>query len=69
MKEIFLQRYKDALMAYYSYPGSGEGHRARMYVVNEYQKIMMEEFGMDYEEVKQIYDELYWLVHNRRKSA
>ena len=67
MKEKFLQRYKDAVMAYFNYPGSGEGHREKLYIADEYEKIMIEEFEMTHEELRQIYHELYWSVYGGKQ--
>lgn len=59
MKERFIQRYKDKVNAYFNYTMTGEGHRAIMYVISEYEAILQDEFGMSHEEVREIYDELY----------
>lgn len=59
MKERFIQRYKDKIKEYLCYHGTGEGHRAIMYVMDEYGKILEEEFGIAHEEVREIYDRLY----------
>lgn len=58
-KERFINRYKNTIDAYFNYPGNGEGHRAILYVMEEYQRILEEEFDMSYEEVRAIYDEKY----------
>lgn len=59
MKDKFIKRYKDKLHAYFSYGDIGEGHRAIMYVVSEYERILEEEFNMTHDEVRAIYDEMY----------
>lgn len=59
MKEKFIERYKNTIRAYFEYPGTGEGHRAILYVMNEYEKILQEEFNMTNSETRAIYDELY----------
>ena len=59
MKERFIQRYKDKVNAYFNYSMTGEGHRAIMYVMNEYEAILQDEFGVSHDEVREIYDKLY----------
>lgn len=58
MKEKFLKRYKAVINNYFSTKGTREDHRAALYVMNEYESILEEEFGMTHEEVKEIYNEL-----------
>ena len=59
MKERFIERYKNTILSYFNYKGSGEGKRAIIYVMNEYENILQEEFGLTHEEVRCIYNELY----------
>jgi len=59
LKETFLRRYIDTIDAYLNYKGSGEGHRAIMYVMEEYKKIMVETFGMEEDAVENIYMDKY----------
>lgn len=59
MKDRFIKRYRDNILAYFSYKGTGEGHRAILYVMNEYERILEEEFEMTHEEVRAIYNNMY----------
>lgn len=59
MKDKFIKRYRDKIHAYFSYKGTGEGRRAILYVISEYERILEEEFNMTHEEVRSIYDEMY----------
>ena len=60
MKERFIQRYKNAIKDYFEYPGNGEGKRAKLYILNEYEKILEEEFNMTHLATRELYDKLYW---------
>lgn len=60
MKERFIKRYKDAIMKYFNTgAGDPDGSMIRNYIVNEYEHILEEEFGMKHEEAHAIYNELY----------
>ena len=60
MKERFIKRYKDAVMKYFNTgAGDPDSSMIRNYIVNEYEQILEEEFGMKHEEVHAIYNELY----------
>lgn len=59
MRDRFIKRYRDNILAYFSYKGTGEGRRAILYVMSEYERILEEEFNLTHEEVRSIYDEMY----------
>ena len=59
MKEKFIKRYVSAIHNYFSYQPNGEGKRAWLYVMQEYELILKEEFGMKHEEIRKIYDTQY----------
>jgi len=59
MKERFIKRYVSAIHNYFSYQPNGEGKRGWLYVLQEYELVLTEEFGMTYEEIRKIYDHEY----------
>lgn len=58
-KERFIQRYKDSVNEYFNHNGTGEGNRALLYVSQEYEMILQDEYGVTHEEIREIYDGLY----------
>ena len=62
MKRKFIERYKTAVINYFTYTGDSDGKFGYGEVENEYRYILMEVFGMSEEEVSSIYDKLYFDV-------
>lgn len=60
MKEIFLNRYKEAIREYFNYSGSGEAKRKRLYILDEYERILNEVFGVLKQDTRTIYEKLYF---------
>lgn len=60
MKERFIERYKTVINKYFDTSGADrDGRLIRNFIVDEYQKILEEEFEMSHKEVRDIYNELY----------
>jgi len=59
MKNIFIERYEDAIERYFSCNGDYYTRSARIEVVSEYERILKEVFKMTDKEVKEIYNKMY----------
>ena len=68
-KERFIQRYKDSVNNYLDHNNSDEGNRALLYISQEYEMILQDEFKVSHEEIRAIYDELYWKHYGKEKKS
>lgn len=66
MKERFIKRYEKACRDYFNYSLDDEGARERLYILEEYKKILHEEFGVTKEQTSEIYHKLYWEKYGKR---
>lgn len=64
MKERFIGRYKAAVINYFNACDSDE-RLVKSYIFAEYERILEEEFGMSHDEVRDIYDKLYWQKYGK----
>ena len=66
MKDKFIGRYKAAVINYFN-ATDRDGRIVKSYIFTEYENILVEEFGMDRNEVREIYDDLYKQKYGREK--
>ncbi len=60
IQEAFIRRYINAIRKYFDAPGCDrDGRMIRNSIIDEYQKILIEEFGMTQDEVSEIYQKEY----------
>ena len=66
MKERFIKRYENACRNYFNYQQGGEGARRLLYILEEYKKILQEEFSVEEKLTSEIYHKLYWEKYGKR---